>query len=46
MSYIVAGDQILLQIPEYNEIAQYAPGAEVTLAVDRKVGQSRRSNRA
>jgi hypothetical protein len=37
VSYVVAGDQILLQIPEYNEIAQYAPGAEVTLAVDRKV---------
>ena len=35
VSYIVAGDQILLQIPEYNEIAQYAPGTEVTLAVDR-----------
>ena len=37
VSYVVAGDQILLQIPEYNEIAQYAPGAEVTFAVDRKV---------
>ena len=37
VSYVVAGDQILLQIPEYNEIAQYAPGAEVTLAVDGKV---------
>ncbi len=37
VSYVVAGDQILLQIPEYNEIAQYAPGAEVTLVVDRKV---------
>ena len=37
VSYVVAGDQILLQIPEYNEIAQYAPGAEVTLAVDRTV---------
>jgi hypothetical protein len=40
VSYIVAGDQILLQIPEYSEIAQYAPGAEVTLAVDRKVGST------
>ncbi len=37
VSYVVAGDQILLQIPEYNEIAQYAPGAEVTLVVDRMV---------
>lgn len=37
VSYVVAGEQILLQIPEYNEIAQYAPGAEVTLAVDSKV---------
>ena len=36
VSYVAAGDHILLQIPEYNEIAQYAPGAEVTLAVDRK----------
>ena len=37
VSYVVAGDQILLQIPEYNEIARYAPGAEVTLVVDRMV---------
>ena len=36
VSYVVAGDHILLQIPDYNEIAQYAPGSEVTLAVDRK----------
>jgi hypothetical protein len=37
VSYVVAGDEILLQIPEYNEITQYAPGAEVTLAVDGEV---------
>jgi len=34
VSYAVSGARILLQVPEYNDIAQYAPGAEVTLAVD------------
>jgi hypothetical protein len=34
VSYAVADDQILLQVPDYNDIAQYAPGAQVTLAVD------------
>jgi hypothetical protein len=34
VSYTVADEQILLQVPDYNEISQYAPGARVTLAVD------------
>jgi len=34
VSYTVADAQILLQVPDYNDIAQYAPGAAVTLAVD------------
>ena len=33
MSYAVAGDEILMRVPDYNDIAQYAPGAQVTLAV-------------
>jgi hypothetical protein len=37
VSYAVADDQILMQVPDYNDIAQYAPGAEVTLAVDGEV---------
>ena len=34
VSYTVAGPLILVQVPDYNDIAQYAPGAAVTLAVD------------
>ena len=34
VSYAVAGDEVLVRVPDYNDIAQYAPGAEVTLAVD------------
>ena len=32
--YAVADDQILVRLPDYNEIVRYAPGAEVSLAVD------------
>ena len=32
--YAVAGDQILVRLPAYNEIVSYAPGAEVSLDVD------------
>ena len=35
VSYTVVGDQIRVRVPDYNDIAQYAPGARVTLAVDR-----------
>ena len=35
VSYAVTGDEILMRVPDYNDIAQYAPGARVTLAVDR-----------
>ena len=34
VSYAVAGDQILVRVPDYNDIARYAPGAEISLAVD------------
>ena len=34
VSYAVAGDEILMRVPDYNDIAQYAPGTRVTLAVD------------
>src|SRR4029453_930014 len=34
VSYTVVGDQIRVRVPDYNDIAQYAPGARVTLAVD------------
>ena len=33
ISYALVGDEILLQVPDYNEIAHYAPGARVSLAV-------------
>jgi hypothetical protein len=34
VSYAVVGDQIRVRVPDYNDIAHYAPGARVTLAVD------------
>jgi hypothetical protein len=37
VTYALVGDHILLQVPEYNDITQYAPGAEVSLAVDGQV---------
>src|SRR4030095_14342854 len=30
----VAGDQILVRLPDYNDIVHYAPGCEVSLDVD------------
>ena len=33
VSYTVVGDQIRVRVPDYNDIAQYAPGARITLAV-------------
>jgi hypothetical protein len=35
--YALVDNQILLQVPEYNEITQYAPGAKVSLAIDAEV---------
>jgi hypothetical protein len=34
VSYALADDHILMRVPDYNDIAQYAPGSQVTLAVD------------
>jgi hypothetical protein len=43
VSYRVARDgTILIQIPEFNEIGQYAPGAQVTLEVDGVTGPGER----
>ena len=33
VSYALAGDQIMLRVPDYNDIAHYAPGAEIRLEV-------------
>ena len=33
VSYAVVDDHILLQVPDYNEIAHYAPGAQVSLDI-------------
>jgi hypothetical protein len=34
VSYAVAGDQILMRLPDYNDIVHYAPGSEVRIDVD------------
>lgn len=34
VSYAVTGDQILVRLPDYNDIVRYAPGAEVSLDVE------------
>jgi len=33
ITYALVGEEILLQVPDYNEIAHYAPGAQVSFAV-------------
>ncbi len=32
--YAMAGDRIMLRLPDYNDIVHYAPGSEISLAVD------------
>jgi hypothetical protein len=34
VSYAVAEDQIMVRLPDYNDIVHYAPGSEVRLDVD------------
>jgi hypothetical protein len=34
VSYAVAEDQILVRVPDYNDIVHYAPGSEVRIDVD------------
>jgi hypothetical protein len=34
VSYAVTGDQIMFQLPDYNDIVHYAPGEEIILEVD------------
>ena len=33
MTYTVAGDYVLLRLPEYNDVSHYAPGRPVVLEV-------------
>jgi hypothetical protein len=42
VSYAVAGDQILVRLPDYNDIVRYAPGAEISLDVDGGTPAARR----
>jgi hypothetical protein len=37
VTYALVGDHILLRVPEYNDITQYAPGEKVSLAIDGEV---------
>jgi hypothetical protein len=37
VNYAVHGDEIVLRVPEFNEICQYAPGCEVCLVIDEMV---------
>lgn len=34
VSYAMAGNQIIVRVPDYNDIAHYAPGAPVTFDVE------------
>lgn len=34
VSYAMAGEQIVVRLPHYNEVVQYAPGSEVTFEVE------------
>jgi hypothetical protein len=34
VTYTISDDHLLIRVPEYNEIAWYAPGTEVTFTVD------------
>ena len=38
VNYAVHDDEIVLRVPEFNEICQYAPGREVCLVIDEIVG--------
>jgi hypothetical protein len=38
VNYAVREDEILLRVPEFNEICQYAPGCEVCLVIDEMLG--------
>ena len=38
VNYAVHADEIVLRVPEFNEICQYAPGCEVCLVIDEMVG--------
>lgn len=38
INYAVHDNEIVLRVPEFNEICQYAPGCEVCLVIDEVVG--------
>jgi hypothetical protein len=38
VNYAVHDDEIVLRVPEFNEICQYAPGCEVCLVIDEMLG--------
>jgi nitroimidazol reductase NimA-like FMN-containing flavoprotein (pyridoxamine 5'-phosphate oxidase superfamily) len=38
VNYAVHDDEIVLRVPEFNEICQYAPGCEVCLVIDEMRG--------
>ncbi len=38
VAYAVDGDEVLVRVPEYNEITQYVPGRRVTLDVIDRAG--------
>ena len=41
VNYAVHDNEILLRVPEFNEICQYAPGCEVCLVIDEMVSADR-----
>ena len=34
VGYAVTGDRVVVRLPEYNEISEYAPGRPIVLSVD------------
>jgi hypothetical protein len=38
VNFAVHEDEIVLRVPEFNEICQYAPGCEVCLVIDEMLG--------
>ena len=38
VNFAVHDDEIVLRVPEFNEICQYAPGCEVCLVIDEMLG--------
>lgn len=45
VSYALAGDQIMVRLPDYNDIVHYAPGSEIRLEVDGSIAEHRETVR-